>query len=226
MKLFSCVGVACAAILLSGCSSMMFRTVQVAQPMTAKPLPRVAPAPGLADGAIYQQASYRPLFEDPRARNIGDTITIVLNEQINASKQSASDAQKTQATTASVPIVKGLPFKTLQGLSVAGNSASQFAGKGDSSSSNLFTGTITVTVIQVLANNNLIVSGERQIGINQGSEFIRFSGVVNPATIVNGNTVSSTQVADARIEYRGTGYVDEAQTMGWLSRFFLTVLPF
>lgn len=225
MKLSSLIGLACAAVLCSGCSSM-FRTVQIAQPMTATPVPLPAPAPGMADGAIYQQASYRPLFEDPRARNIGDTITIVLNEQINASKQSASDAQKTQATTASVPVVQGLPFKTLQGLSVAGNSASQFSGKGDSSSSNLFTGTITVTVIKVLANNNLVVSGERQIGINQGSEFIRFSGVVNPATIVNGNTVSSTQVADARIEYRGTGYIDEAQTMGWLSRFFLTVLPF
>ena len=81
-------------------------------------------------------------------------------------------------------------------------------------------------MIEVLPNNNLIVSGEKQIGINQGSEFIRFSGVVNPNTIVNGNTVTSTQVADARIEYRGTGYIDEAQTMGWMSRFFLTFLPF
>jgi flagellar L-ring protein precursor FlgH len=211
------------AVLCSGCSSM-FRTVEVAQPMSARP---VAPAmSSSANGSIFQQASYRPLFEDPRARNIGDTITIVLNEQINASKQSGSDASKTQSTTAAVPTVKGLPFKTLQGMSVSGSSASTFAGKGDSSSSNLFTGTITVTVIEVLPNNNLIVSGERQIGINQGSEFIRFSGVVNPTTIVNGNTVSSTQVADARIEYRGTGYIDEAQTMGWLSRFFLTALPF
>ncbi|MGA2551708.1 MAG: flagellar basal body L-ring protein FlgH [Burkholderiaceae bacterium] len=223
MKL-SCLALLVAlAGLCCGCSSM-FRTVEVAQPMTAKPVAPAAPAS--PNGAIYQTASYRPLFEDPRARNVGDTITIVLNEQINASKQSASDASKSDTMTAAVPTVKGLPFKTLQGMSVSGNSANQFSGKGDSSSSNLFTGTITVTVIEVLPNNNLIVSGERQIGINQGSEFIRFSGVVNPTTIVNGNTVSSTQVADARIEYRGTGYIDEAQTMGWLSRFFLTVLPF
>jgi flagellar L-ring protein precursor FlgH len=211
------------AALCTGCSTM-FRSVEIAQPMTARPAAPAAAAS--ANGAIFQQASYRPLFEDPRARNVGDTITIVLNEQINASKKSGSDASKTQSTTESVPTVKGLPFKTLQGMSVSGSSAAAFAGKGDSSSSNLFTGTITVTVIEVLPNNNLIVSGERQIGINQGSEFIRFSGVVNPTTIVNGNTVSSTQVADARIEYRGTGYIDEAQTMGWLSRFFLTALPF
>jgi flagellar L-ring protein precursor FlgH len=81
-------------------------------------------------------------------------------------------------------------------------------------------------VIQVLANGNLVVSGEKQIGINQGTEYVRFSGVVNPATIMAGNVVSSTQVADARLQYRGTGVVDEAQTMGWLARFFLSVLPF
>lgn len=223
MKFPSLAFLICLAALGSGCTSM-FRSVEVAQPMTARPV--APPTPATANGAIFQQASYRPLFEDPRARNVGDTITIVLNEQINASKQSGSDASKTQATTEAVPTIKGLPFKTLQGMTVSGNSASQFSGKGDSSSSNLFTGTITVTVTEVLPNNNLIVSGERQIGINQGSEFIRFSGVVNPTNIVNGNTVSSTQVADARIEYRGTGYIDEAQTMGWLARFFLTVLPF
>ena len=62
--------------------------------------------------------------------------------------------------------------------------------------------------------------------VNQGSEFVRFSGVVNPTTITAGNIVSSTKVADARIEYKGNGYLDETQTMGWLARFFLTVLPF
>ncbi len=68
--------------------------------------------------------------------------------------------------------------------------------------------------------------GEKQIGINQGSEFVRFSGVVNPLWLTPANAISSTRVADARLEYRGNGYVDEAQTMGWLSRFFLSVLPF
>jgi flagellar L-ring protein precursor FlgH len=106
------------------------------------------------------------------------------------------------------------------------NSANKFDGKGGATNNNDFTGTITVTVIEVLANGNLVVSGEKQIGINQGSEFIRFSGVVNPSTITNGNSVSSAQVADARIEYRASGYIDEAQVMGWLARFFLTFLPF
>jgi flagellar L-ring protein precursor FlgH len=215
-----------AAVLLCGCSTNPLKTVEFEGPMTARPAAPVIVAPSAANGAIFQQATYQPLFEDPRARHVGDTLTIVLNEALNASKQSGSDASKTQTTTASVPTIKGLPFKSLQGMNVSGNSASQFSGKGDSSSSNAFTGTITVTVVEVLPNSNLLVAGERQIGINQGSEFIKFMGVVNPTMIINGNTVSSTQVADARIEYRGTGYIDEAQTMGWLSRFFLSALPF
>ena len=215
------------SVLLAGCANdRPLRNVEFAGPLTAKPANQLPPAVGSANGAIFKQTTYQPLFEDPRARHVGDTITIVLNEQLNASKQASSDASHAGSTAASVPVIKGVPFKTLQGLNIQGTSATTFAGKGDSSSSNLFTGTITVTVVEVLPNGNMVVAGERQIGINQGSEFIRFMGVVNPTMIINGDTVSSTQVADARIEYRGTGYIDEAQTMGWLSRFFMSVLPF
>lgn len=83
-----------------------------------------------------------------------------------------------------------------------------------------------MTVDRLLANGNLHAVGEKQIAINQGTEFIRFSGVVNPRTITGTNTVSSNQVADARIEYVGDGYINEAQTMGWLQRFFMNISPF
>jgi len=101
-----------------------------------------------------------------------------------------------------------------------------FDGKGGATAKNTFTGTITVTVAQVLANGNLRVVGEKQIAINQGAEYIRFSGIVNPRTVDGSNAVISTQVADARIEYVGKGYINEAQNMGWLQRFFLNVSPF
>ena len=83
-----------------------------------------------------------------------------------------------------------------------------------------------MTVIEALANGNLLVSGEKQMAINQGNEYIRFSGVVNPDTISPSNTVQSTQVADARIEYKGSGAIAEAQQMGWLQRFFTIISPF
>ncbi len=214
---------------LAGCA--VTPATSVHQPMTARPV--VQPAAAEANGGIYQAASnaqagarHVPLFEDRRARNVGDTLIVAINEKTNASKKSNSNASRTGSTSFSAPTIAGLPGKSFQNANLSANSSNTFDGKGESASNNDFTGTLTVTVIEVLPNGNLLVSGEKQVGINQGQEFIRFSGVVNPSTIVNGNTVSSVQVADARLEYRANGTIDEAQVMGWLARFFLTFLPF
>lgn len=216
-------------LLLAACATTPPSNVH--QPMSARPAPPPAAAP--ANGAIYQaryaiQPGYvhRPLFEDRRARAVGDVLTININEVTAASKKSGSTASRSGSSSLSVGGLFGLPGKSLLGSNLDATSASTFDGKGDSASNNAFTGIITVTVVEVLPNGNLLVSGEKQIGINQGSEFVRFSGVVNPAAISAGNSVSSTQVADARLEYRGNGYVDEAQTMGWLARFFLSFMAF
>jgi flagellar L-ring protein FlgH len=100
-----------------------------------------------------------------------------------------------------------------------------FAGTGGAAASNTFTGVLTVTVTNVLPNGNLVVSGEKEMLINQGNEYVRFSGVVNPNTVAGDNSVLSTDVADAKIEYSAKGVIDEAETMGWLQRFFLNVAP-
>ncbi len=226
MKVMSSRGilVALAGLAAAGCSSL-FGTPPTAvhQPMTVRPEPRVATAP--PNGAIYQAAYTRPLFEDRRARNVGDVLTINLAERTNAQKSSNASASREASLSAGISALGKVPLAALAGLGVDGNNESDFAGKGAAAANNLFNGTITCTVIEVYPNGNLLVSGEKQIAINQGQEFIRFSGVVNPNTVTTGNTVQSTQVADARIEYKGSGYMDEAQTMGWLMRFFLTVLP-
>jgi flagellar L-ring protein precursor FlgH len=222
---------ALAAMLATGCAQMQhaMRTVEVQQPLSVKPA--IAPAAPATRGAIYQAStaltpSYMPLFEDRRARAIGDTLTVNINEKIQASKTAATTADRSGSTKFSIPEIKTPTGHTYQGGAITGTSASEFKGNGDSAANNVFTGTITVTVIDVLPNGNLVVAGEKQIGINQGSEFIRLSGVVNPALIFAGNVVSSTQIADARLEYRGTGYIDEAQTMGWAQRVFQSILPF
>ena len=200
--------------------------VAVQEPTTARAAPpqRVA----VANGAIYQAAAYRPMFEDPRPRFVGDILTINISEKFSASQQKNTSTSKvgsvaTDPTNIQLPI--GV-FQGLNGIGVSGGSSNKFDGKGSTASDNSFTGTITVTVIDVLPNGNMVVSGEKQIGNNQQVETIRFSGVVNPITILAGNVVSSAQVADARIELRGRGAVDEAQVLGWLGRFFLSFLPF
>jgi len=209
------------AAMLAGCVNTPPTAVH--QPMTARPAPKSDFIQNA--GAIYQPGGVRPLFEDRRARYVGDTLVINISERTQAAKKSASSADRKQDIEMGVPTITGLPGKSMQGATLEANSANAFSGKGASSADNNFTGTITVTVIEVLPNGNLLVSGEKQVAINQGNEFIRFSGVVNATQITGSNTVQSTQVADARIEYRANGYIDEAQVMGWLARFFLTFMP-
>ena len=222
------LGACCAAValtLLAGCAPDALRRVEVVHPMSVRPIPP-QPVPSYANGgAIYQPATYRPLMEDHRARNVGDVITININEKVSASKSANSTANRAGSMDFVVPDAQ-IGGRGIKGGSLSATSKNDFEGKGDSAANNVFTGQITVTVVEVLPNGNLLVSGEKQIGINQGSEFVRLSGVVDPRYILAGNVVSSTQVADARLEYRGAGYIDEAQTLGWLSRAFMTVMPF
>ncbi len=212
-----------AALLAAACATTVPST-SVQQPLTATPAPRKDVPP--TDGAIYSASSARPLFEDRRARFVGDTITINIAEKTTASKASENSTSRSQSLAASIPSVVGLPFKMLQGTNVSASDANTFDGKGSNTSANDFTGTLTVTVIKVYANGNLLVSGEKQIGLKEGEEFVRFSGVVNPTTITAANTVQSTQVADARMEYKANGFLNSATVMGWLGKFFLNVLPF
>ncbi len=222
---FSAALALAALALLSGCASIYPTTpTAVHQPMTARPESRAQALP--ATGSIYQAAYARPLFEDRRARNVGDTITINLVERNTAQKSANANATRNGSMTAGIGPISRLPLRGLNGLELEADAESDFAGKGAAAANNAFNGTITVTVIDVYPNGNLLVSGEKMVAINQGNEFIRFSGVINPNNVTAANTVQSTQVADARIEYRGSGFIDESNTMGWLQRFFVAIMPF
>ncbi|MPS30382.1 flagellar basal body L-ring protein FlgH [Pigmentiphaga sp.] len=221
----ACAGMA----ILAGLAACATPKVDIDGPTTARPLDPVAyNANRRPTGGIFGAApGYRPLFEDVRARNIGDTLVVRLEEHINSSQRNNTSAQRTASASAGIPSINKLPGSgLLRGLGVQGESENRFNARGETGASNILSGTITVTVVEVLSNGNMRVSGEKQIGTNRETERVRFSGVVNPTHIVGGNSVSSTQVADARIEYRGQGAIDEAQTVGWLSRFFYSFLPF
>ena len=207
---------------LLGCNTVP--PTNVHQPMTARPLPR--PDTQAATGSIYQAGVSRTLFEDRRARYVGDTLTINIAETNSASSKSNTKVSRSGSISASAGPVTGLPGSTFNGYGLEGKNSASHDGKGEAAANNVFTGTITVTVIDVYPNGNLLVSGEKMVAINQGNEFIRFSGVINPNNVTAANTVQSTQVADARIEYRGSGFIDESNTMGWLQRFFVAIMPF
>jgi len=196
----------------------------------AEPAQHAQEAPD--NGAIYQVDSDIRLFEDIKARRVGDVITIILQESTAASKSASTATDKATSVNVDSPTILGavptfntphwLPLdnnhdNTLQNIL---NSSNTFEGKGDSSQSNSLNGNITVTVADVLSNGNLVVRGEKWLTLNQGEEFVRISGIVRPQDISTANTVMSSQVADARIAYSGEGMIANSNRPGWLARFF------
>lgn len=207
------------ALALAGCAATPSSIVM--QPTTARPL-AASQLPAPANGAIFQSNAYRPHFEDRRARQVGDVINIVITERTAAVKAGASSGSKSGSVNFGLPG----PLQSKFGANVATSAENTHADGDNQSASNTFTGTMGATVVEVLPNGNLIVAGEKQIAMNKGTEFIRFSGMVNPDTIGAGNSVASTAVADARVEYRTSSQVDRAELTAMASRFFLSLLPF
>lgn len=217
-------------LLFAGCNTSVPPT-SIHQPMTAKPASRVVVAP--SDGAIYHAGiNERPLFEDKRARNVGDILTISVVESTTGSRSRSVGSSSSSSMADSTPSVAvGALAKVLvKPITFTGSNSNKSANAGTGAATETLSGTIAVTVIEVLGNGNLLVSGEKQVALNNSDEFIRFSGVVNPVSISNLNVVLSTQVADVHLEYKNAGemhqMMNDTQALGFLGRFFMSVLPF
>lgn len=210
--------------LLAGCA--MAPSTNIQQPLSARPQ---APAPVAENnGAIFQPGRNVALFEDRRARYVGDTLTVKLVENTEVKRKSETKEDRT--ATAEIDV----PTPTILGKKLPGIGATTWTPdasvnqnfKDNETNSNSFKGGITVTVVEVLANGNLVVSGEKQVAVNNDTEYIRLAGVVNPRDITREGTVNSTQVADAKIESKNSQSIDKAQLVSMMARFFLTALPF
>ena len=212
-------------LVLVGCASKPVLMEPGSHPATLPP----APPPESTGGAIYQAGYDLRLFDDLKARRIGDTLTVRLRERTQASKSASTDASKNSSLDTGVPIIAGDTI-TRNGdeiLNFEWETGQDFSGEGSSSQSNSLDGDITVTVSEVLPNGNLLVSGEKWLTLNQGEEYIQISGIVRPRDILPDNSVPSFKVADARIAYSGKGAVAAANKPGWFSRFFLSpIWPF
>ncbi|MCU7893421.1 MAG: flagellar basal body L-ring protein FlgH [Candidatus Thiodiazotropha sp. (ex Ustalcina ferruginea)] len=223
------------ALLLSGCQN----TTPVRDAAYAPIRPVMPPPAPKGNGSIYQAGYELAWFEDIRARRVGDLLTVNLVESTQANKSASTTTAKSSNNSITNPTLFGSPmqFNVPGFVPIANNkdaglgfelaSTHDFSGDGSASQSNALSGNITVSVIEVLPNRNLYVRGEKRIGINQGTEYVRVSGIVRPRDISPANTVASTRIADPTITYKGEGALADANSMGWLSRFFNSVLsPF
>jgi flagellar L-ring protein precursor FlgH len=214
--------------LLAGCATPPPATA-IKEPLNARPQAMAASA---GNGAIFQTGDARPktalaLFEDRKARHVGDTLTVNLVEKTEAKRKSETTDERKANASVNIPSPYILGKGPVIGATTWEPSASnkqEF--KDNETNSNEFKGAITVTVVEVLANGHLVVAGEKQVAINNDTEYIRLAGVVNPAQISAANTINSTQLANVQLESKNAQSLDVAQVGSLLARFFLTVLPF
>jgi flagellar L-ring protein precursor FlgH len=188
-------------------------------PVVARVLPPPTPR---TEGAIYQAGQQMELFADLKARRVGDVLTIRLTESTAASKSAVTKTAKTTGVANTGPTIFGKTF-TAGGIPIGTttlNGADSFDGEGSSTQGNSLAGSLTVTVMEVQPNGNLVIQGDKTLKLNQGDEFVHVSGVVRRADIATDNTVTSDKVADAHISYSGRGVIDSSNRMGWLARFF------
>lgn len=173
------------------------------------------------NGAIYDAETALPLFETPRARHVGDIITVILLEKTDAQKKASTRGQKNDTLKMTNKTFFGRPISMFGGYSFDFDmdSRRQFDGTGQEIQNNKLFGSISLTVSKVLSNGNMMVQGEKWYKINQGDEYIRLSGIIRPQDIKPDNTIVSDRIANARIAYGGVGELNNMNAQGWFSRF-------
>ncbi|AXT47026.1 flagellar basal body L-ring protein FlgH [Chromobacterium haemolyticum] len=215
------------AALLSACVTQEPPLVQ--QPTSARPQPQPVSMP--TNGSIFQVASYRPLFQDRMPAYVGDTLTVNIQENSSTSASEQTTNTRTSGLNSSINAGIKIPFLPsgaaggLAGANFGGTGSANNTGKGDNKVATSFVSSITVTVLEVLPNGNLSISGEKVVRVNSDTESIRLSGVVNPRDISADRSVSSLKVADARIEQQTKGTHRLYNEPGWLTKFFMSILP-
>jgi flagellar L-ring protein precursor FlgH len=173
------------------------------------------------------------LFADFRAYRVGDLVTVRLDESSKAAGDSSTQLDRESSESMGVPNFFGLttalaraypdidPEKLIEWMS-----ESNFSGKGSTSRGNKLDGSISVRVKKVLPNGDLFVEGTKVILINDEEVHMYVSGVIRAEDLDSSNTVASSTIADAQIEFSGRGVLSENQKQGWFTRLFAKIRPF
>lgn len=215
--------------LLQGCVAPM---VQQNDPAFAPVIPNTQSHQQPQGGSLFNVSQGLSLWNDQRARQVGDILTVNLEESTTSSKSSTTSVKKDSAIEMDAPSIFGttpslksviLPSTSPLSLASQVSANRDSGGEAAANQQNNLSGSIAVTVTQVLPNGVLVIKGEKWIQLTEGQEFLRVSGLVRPADVRQDNSISSTKIADARITFSGTGQFAEAHKIGWLARFFNSI---
>ncbi|WP_413701504.1 flagellar basal body L-ring protein FlgH [Psychromonas sp. KJ10-10] len=208
---------------LAGCTSLP--NEEVRNDPEYAPVEPIEPSVDVVNtGSLFQVNYSNNLYSDKKAHRIGDIITVYLQESTSANKTAGTSRAKSNSydlnlDPMTLPGSGTIPL-AVSGLGVGLSQDSAFTGDADADQSNSLQGSITVNVVRVLSNGNLVIRGEKWLMLNNGDEYVRIKGVIRSEDVSSDNSVSSMRVANARIEYGGTGDFANTQRQGWLSSFF------
>ena len=208
--------------LTSGCASIEQAKTLPNDPDFAPILPEMEEEPIVPTGSLFKVNYVNNIYSDSKAHRVGDIISVILNESTQAQKNAKTELKKaSSATLDPITGLGGLPV-TFKGdaIQLGINQSSDFKGDSKTNQGNSLAGNISVHVLRVLPNGNLMIRGEKWMTLNNGEEYIRLTGIIRSQDISASNTIISSKVANARIQYAGTGAFAEAQEQGWLTKFF------
>jgi flagellar L-ring protein precursor FlgH len=209
---------------LCGCSAYGTRPEDIQPRATILPIPIVKPE--YTPGSLWPgENSRNMLFTDNKARYVNDIVTIIIDESSSGQNQASTNSSKNSSTNSGISAMLGLDASVLKAnanlggkLSMGGESASTLKGTGDTSRGGKLQARLTARVVRVLDNGNLLIEGRRQLTLNAEDEFIVITGVIRPEDITAENSVLSSNIADARILYTGSGVLTDKQHPGWMTR--------
>ncbi len=212
----------CAWMTLSGCASVEQARTLPDDPSFAPILPEMEEEPIVPSGSLFKPNYVNNIYSDSKAHRVGDIISVILSESTQAQKNAKTELKK--ANSAKLDPITGLGGNSISfkgdALQFGLNQESDFKGDSKSNQGNSLSGNISVHVLRVLPNGNLMIRGEKWMTLNKGDEYIRLTGIIRSQDISSSNTILSSKVANARIQYSGTGSFAEVQEQGWLSKFF------
>jgi flagellar L-ring protein precursor FlgH len=225
-----------------GCSGLGRQTNWPPQPSPSQPLPQphlsssqdLPVRPPGTDGSLWEGSlASGYLFVDPKARSVGDIVTIQIMEEASASGKASTKAGKKSSLSAGISSLFGLEQSVVNRNAnvdpaslLNASTDNNFDSSGQISRSGKITATITARVTQVLSNGNLVIRGTRQVTINNEQQLLIIQGIIRSEDISPGNIIASTSIADAQIIYTGKGVVSDKQSPGWLSRVVDSIWPF
>ncbi len=210
-----------------------------------KMIPQAVPrAPDISDGSLWQVgSSLNGMFIDTKARNVGDIVTVRIEESAKASNKANTETERSANLEAGIEKLFGLEdwwqndvldsiggswpkINPFGNPSIKGSFNSDFEGDGETTRSGSLDAFITCRVVDVMPNGNLKIVGTREVMVNYENQMIILSGIIRPRDIAEDNVILSTFVSDAKIAYSGSGVVNDRQRPGWLSNLMNTVWPF